>query len=408
MWKNFFVLYVFCNANLVSAKTLDQVLNHLNQHPLAQAYQDEALGQEQSISAKGSWGDPKLSVSAVNFPKDSLSRNQSMMTGIQVSVGQNISLSGKSSAMEDAAKEKAQALDATGRQFQRELEKSVWEMAISKYRLEELQSILMENRTWIEDNLKVSKQLYTNGKIPQQGVLDIQIRRSQIEAQISDVQYQIKALSHKLSTLLGEEIKEFKIDSSDWTYLDRWQSENKSENDYEWKKLKHLSSMAEHSFSAKKRNLIPDIQLGFSYTKRNQMDGLGDFVGASISFPIPTSSLRYGEKTEAYYQKLSSEKRLQFYESSRPKKLGQISVEIEGLKSQLKILKESTLKFAKTSRDVNAKSYARGSSDYIELLRSELQYQNQRIEKINLESQLRNQKLNYLFFKGESLVKGGV
>ena len=150
--------------------------------------------------------------------------------------------------------------------------------------------------------------------------------------------------------------------------------------------------------------MIPDVEVGFNYTKRNDIDGLGDFVGASLTFEIPTSSKRFGEKEESYYQKLSAQKKLEYYKKSKPHALLRIKTEIEDFQRQIHILNESTLKFSRTSRDIISKSYVRGQSDYLELLRSELQYQNQRIDKVNLVALLRLAKLNYRYIAGDSLM----
>ena len=75
----------------------------------------------------------------------------------------------------------------------------------------------------------------------------------------------------------------------------------------------------------------------------------------------------------------------------------------ENIEKQLEILRQETLKFARSSRTITAKSYSRGGSDYVELLRSELQYQKQLLNEVDLVSSLKNYKLNYLFLKGDNL-----
>ena len=74
--------------------------------------------------------------------------------------------------------------------------------------------------------------------------------------------------------------------------------------------------------------------------------------------------------------------------------------------NQLQVLQKETLKYSKSSRDVTAKSYSRGGAVYVELLRSELQYQNQLIKEINLIANLKTKKINYLFVNGSSLRTG--
>jgi len=399
-------------SHSISAMTLNEALLSLEDHKLVQSQLDTAKGLKEFSQAQGSWGDPKLTISAMNFPRETLSRDDSMMTGIQIGLSQKIALSNKYGLAKEAYKDKAQVKQYVGKQYQRELAYALWEMAIEQTRLKEVEKILNENLGWLESNLKISKQLYRNGKIPQQAILDIQIRRGRLKGQIINISHSISSLHYKLASLLGvQEINELIVSSDDWTFLEKMKKELETrgdqavENDFELEKLKHNVKYSETQLKVKERNFIPDLQIGLNYTKRNDRDGLGDFVGASVSFDLPTSDMRYAQRSEAYYQKLSAHKELQHYQLSKPHRLRQIDNDIADILEQLHILRKSTLQFAKTSREVSAKSYARGQTDYLKLLSSELQYQNQRIEEIGLKAKLRRARAMYLLVKGARLQK---
>tara|TARA_Y100000768_G_scaffold342111_1_gene286977 strand:+ start:4856 stop:5350 length:495 start_codon:yes stop_codon:yes gene_type:complete len=158
--------------------------------------------------------------------------------------------------------------------------------------------------------------------------------------------------------------------------------------------------------SAQNRDLFPDLTFGLTYTKRNDIDGLGDFVGASVSFPIPTSSKKYASKKSAVATKAMSEAKLRHYKLNKTNTLARLNVQIEDLNNQLRVLNNEVLKFAQSSRNIVSRSYARGGTDYLELLRSELQYQNQRLKKTALSAAIKNQKLNYLYLNGGKLTPG--
>ncbi len=399
-------------SHSTSAMTLNEALLSLEDHKLVQSQLDTAKSMKEFSQAQGSWGDPKLTISAMNFPRDTLSRDDSMMTGIQVGLSQKIALSNKYGLAKEAYKDKALVKQYVGKQYQRELAYGLWEMAIEQTRLKEVEKILNENLGWLESNLKISKQLYRNGKIPQQAILDIQIRRGRLKGQIINISHSISSLHYKLASLLGQqEVNELRVSNNDWIFLEEMKKElEKSsdealKNDFELEKLKHNVKYSEAQLKVKERNFIPDLQIGLNYTKRNDRDGLGDFVGASVSFDLPTSDSRYAQRSEAHYQKLSAHKELQHYQLSKPHRLRQIDNDISDVLEQLNILRKSTLQFAKTSREVSAKSYARGQTDYLKLLSSELEYQNQRIEEIGLKAKLRRARVMYLFVKGARLQK---
>ena len=405
-------ILIFLSSNSIAAITLHEALLSLEDHKLVQSQLDSAKAMNEYSQAQGSWGDPKLTVSAMNFPRENLSRNESMMTGIQVGLSQKIALSNKYGLAKEAYKDKALIKQYSGKQYQRELAYALWEMAIEQTRLEEERKILNENLGWLESNLNISKQLYRNGKIPQQALLDIQIRKGRLKGQIVNINHSVSSVHYKLAYLLGQQkVDPLLITVQDWTFLEEMKkayevsSDLTEEKDFELEKLKHNVKYSENQLKVKERNFIPDLQIGLNYTKRNDRDGLGDFVGASVSFDLPTSDMRYAQRSEAHYQKLSAHKELQHYQLSKPHRLRQIDNDISDILEQLNILRKSTLQFAKTSREVSAKSYARGQSDYLRLLNSELQYQNQRIEEIGLKAKLRRARVLYLFVKGGRLIK---
>ena len=389
-------------------KSFNELLEMLDKHELVSSEREKANALMQMARKNGSWGDPKLNISAMNFPVDSLKYNESMMTGVQLGLSQKLSLSGKYGKLKESGEESFKSKLASSKQLKRELARYLWLLGIEKEKLERINQILKENLNWLESNLKVSKRLYSTGKSPQQAVLDIQIRKSELTALIDQNKFEKESLKHKVSSLFeSEQLIDINLSTIKWSYLDRWRE---SSNKYDFKKeeLVHQLKSDEIKVMAQNRNLLPDITLGVSYTKRNDLDGLGDFVGASITIPIPSSSSRYAARKSSIYQKSATQKKLRNYIATKPSTLKSIELRINDLANQLKILKKQTLEFAKSSRDITAKSYARGGADYLELLRSELQYQSQLIKEANLLSNLKAQKLSYFFINGDALGLGSL
>lgn len=385
------------------AESFNELLGKLDKHNLIQARLNKVKSIKEKAKAEGSWGDPLLKVSAINYPKGSLSRNKSMMTGIQLGISQKVGISGKYAKLERSQQESSKSYLAGTLQLKREFVKMLWSLAIDKELLVEQVKVLKENFTWIEDNLKVTNRLYSTGKVPQQAVLDIQIRKSELRAQIDQISYALNALKYQISSLLDStEVLDLDLTTMPWNYLKGWKTAQQK-YDYKEQQLSHHLQASELNVSAQRRNIIPDITVGVTYTKRNRLDGLGDFVGANISFPLPTSDSRYAGKSAALYQKLEAENSYRHYRENKPHFLKNIEFEIQNIGNQLHIIKRDTLKFAKSSRDITAKSYSRGGADYVELLRAEIQYQNQLLKEIKLVSQLKTKQVEYLFTKGDDL-----
>ncbi|MBD66223.1 MAG: hypothetical protein CME62_13515 [Halobacteriovoraceae bacterium] len=157
--------------------SFDKAIDSLNEHELIKVDSLAVTAIENDATAAGSWGDPRLSVAAVNYPQDSLAHDESMMTGVQLGIMQTISLSGKYDKLNDSVLEKSLAAKSDQLQTRRNLLKKLWELAIVQEKLRSEKAILNENYKWLDTNLKVSKKLYTNGKIPQQAVLDIKLEK---------------------------------------------------------------------------------------------------------------------------------------------------------------------------------------------------------------------------------------
>tara|TARA_Y100000741_G_scaffold117884_1_gene88469 strand:+ start:86 stop:301 length:216 start_codon:yes stop_codon:yes gene_type:complete len=69
----------------------------------------------------------------------------------------------------------------------------------------------------------------------------------------------------------------------------------------------------------------------------------------------------------------------------------------------LSILKEKTIKFARNSREITAKSYGLGNSTYVELLQSELKLQKILMNKVMLEAKRDIKRATLKYVKGEPL-----
>lgn len=386
--------------------SFEELVGKLDKHNLLQARLNKVRAIQEQAKASGSWGDPMLKVAAMNYPKRSLSRNKSMMTGIQLGISQKIGISGKYGKLEESQQESSKSYFAGTLQLKREFVKTLWSLAIDKELLIGQKQVLKDNLTWVEDNLKVTNRLYSTGKVPQQAVLDIQIRKSELHAQIDKIGYALSALKYRLTSLLDStEVLDVDLKTIPWDYLKDWKKAGEK-FDYKDQQLSHRLQASELNVSAQRRNVIPDITVGVTYTKRNRLDGLGDFVGANISFPLPTSDSRYAVKSAALYQKLEAQSSYRNYRENKPHLLKKIEFQIKDISNQLDIIKRDTLRFAKSSRDVTAKSYSRGGADYVELLRAEIQYQNQLLKKIKLISQLKTKQVDYLFTKGDDLKMG--
>lgn len=381
------------------AMSFQDAIKQLEKHESIQSLEYKSKAIEEMAEQKGSWGDPKFKLAAKNFPRETLNDDETPMTGIEFGISQKISLTPKFSKIKNSFKLNSEAVRLNSKDHRNILILNLWNLLISERRIIEELKILEENMLWIQKILNVSKKLYSTGKTNQQGLLDIQIRKSEIENQISNKKYEKLQVEDQLKFLIGE--KQIDKSSIPWNILK--QTKDHKHNDYREEKFKALLNAKEQKLAASKLNYIPDMTFSVGYTKRSNIDGRGDFLGASVSFPLPFSGEKYAAHSHATQEKYQAEKQLKNFQRQKDRDVAVTEKEIAKITNELKILSDKTIKFAQNSRSITSKSYGLGNSSYVELLQSEFKLQKILLHKANLKSKLDIKKINLKYLKGDSL-----
>ena len=379
--------------------TFNEAINILEKHESIDSikYKSKALGEQADL--KGSWGDPMFKIAAKNFPKDSLERDQTPMTGIEFGLSQKISLTTKYGVMANAFDSLSKAYEYEADDKKQALTKGMWDILIFKRKITEELDILKENDAWISKILKVSKRLYSTGKTSQQALLDIQIRKSEIERELINKKYELESLDDRLHYLIGT--SNIETNSIPWTILNEV---SKNVNDNRELSLKEKLKAKDFSLNTSKLNYIPDVTVSVGYTKRSDIDGNGDFLGASLSFPLPFSGEKYSKHAQAVNEKVEAVKRYENYKKEKKRDIAILQKDIRMLLSELDIISKKTIKFAMNSREITAKSYGLGNSSYVELLQSELKLQKILMHKVMLEATRDIKRATLKYVKGEPLI----
>ena len=172
MLKVLIVVFIFC-TNTVFAYTFIDAVKTIESHDSVESLTNESKAITIEGEVKGSWGDPMFRVAAKNFPYETMTDDQTPMTGIEFGVSQKIALTTKYGNIEDAFKSMGKSRGHQAVDKKEELIKNLWIVLIDDKRLNEEIIIIKENIDWIKKILKVSKRLYANGKITQQALLEI-------------------------------------------------------------------------------------------------------------------------------------------------------------------------------------------------------------------------------------------
>jgi len=161
--------------------TFNDAAKAIESHDSVDALLQSAKSFEEEGDIKGSWGDPKFKIAAKNYPVDSFNNDETPMTGIEFGLSQKIALTNRYGKIENSFDAMADSHSFASDDQKRLLIKSLWELSIEKRGLMDQKKIIEENLSWVEKMLAVSNKLYANGKVNQQSLLDMQIRKSELE-----------------------------------------------------------------------------------------------------------------------------------------------------------------------------------------------------------------------------------
>ena len=393
----FFTFFsVFASTYAIS---FDEAIRLIKQHDTVKSLEDDSKIATEASLLDSSWGDPSLKIAAKNFPKDSLDFDQTPMTGLEFSLSQKIPLTTKNGNMRDSKDSISRSIQYDSIYQNRNLEKKVWTLLVNSRRLKEEVEILKFNLSWVNKMLKVTKKLYANGRATQQALLELQIRKSEIDIKLGNREHDLSAQDEMIFYIIGKR-ERIDVDSIPWKLLEE---ESKDIKDVKELSLKSKLSASDSYLSSKELGVIPDITVSLGYTKRSDIDSNGDFVSASISFPLPFLDKKYADKAIAIHSKSRSTINLNNYRNLKKQKVFHLQHEEEKISSELKILNTKTIKFAENSRKITSKSYSLGSSSYVELLQSELKLQSLLVKRSNLNAKLSIAHINRKFLLGEKL-----
>ncbi len=395
--KIFAASILLLTVNL-KAITFEEAFLTLQKHESVESALFKYKAGSEEAKLKGSWGDPKFKIAAKNLPIDTLSFSQTPMTGVEFGVSQKIPLTSKYRNIKSAFESLSEAYHYEAKDKKKNLIKAFWEILILKRRLTQELSILNDNRIWIEKILKVSKRLYATGKVSQQAILEIQIRKAEVERDISNKDYELSQIEDKLIYLIGDHKVEER--SIPWVSL---QASTSKRVDYKELGLQEKLNAKEYSLNASRLNHIPDMTVSLGYTQRSDIDGHGDFISAAITFPIPISDERYSKYGMAMQEKFQALRHYENYKRAKSRDIALLSKEVQKLISEIEILDTKIIKFAVNSRYITSKSYGIGNATYIELLQSELKLQSILIHKVALEAKRDMKRVALKYIKGEPL-----
>lgn len=393
------VLLIYPSLSFGKSISFKDALDNIRKHPQISAINHKANSLESMAKVAGSWGAPTFKVAAKNFPSDSYDSTKTPMTGVEYSISQKLSFSTSFSKKERAMLLASESAGFESKLKVQEMAASLWSLLISKRRLKETVKIYEENLKWLSNTYNVSKKLYSSGKISQQALLEFQIRISSLETEIRNTNFQIEEVDESLSYLIGADLK-IDLKTVPWDSL----LTTTKVNDYEESSLVKQVASQDSLISSQALSFLPDPMISIGYTKREFEDGLGDFLSAAISFPLPISSKDFGLYEKAISDRSIAQMKLEDYKLKKKFLVKKSLIKLKKISSEVATLESSSIVFAENAKKITSKSYSLGEASYVELLQSELKLRDLQIRKISLEAEKLNTATELKRISGANLI----
>lgn len=377
-------LVVTLIALFCSGLSFNEVVERLANHPAVTVFDSQASAQQAASQRLASWGDPLLKVANKN------------LVNIELGVSQTLPLTNKYRLLGEVSKALQQKASYNAKHNKRLLVKQLWQIVITSRELTASRAILEENRGWLVKALRISRQLYANGKVEQRAVLALQIRQSELDSQLSSNHRAIQEQLASLSYLVSEQVGSI-VDEIPWTIL----TTNNISNDPQEQALVAQLRAKTVSTKAQQAALISDLTVSASYSHNIEMSQSTIMLG--VAMPLPLSAKSSATYQQALHEQQRAELVLVDYRRNKASELLRYRQQIKRLASELTILTNTTVPLATDAKRLAFISYKLAKASYHELLQSELKLQALLLRQATLQAKLAQARLEYKFRNGERL-----
>lgn len=372
------LLVVLCLlTSPVQAATLDQLVQEaLTNNPDLAA--SRARWQQSTYKAPqvGSLKDPVLSFALINYPNDTLSSNDTPMTGNTVTLAQAFPFPGKLGTRAALADEQARWFEAVYQDKHFQLARQVKDAWYRLYFKERAIVVTERNLALVDDIIRLTEVRYETGSGLQQDVLKVQVERSRFMERLMSLRQQRSVVQAELNRLLDRppggtydtpEELDLVVLEQDIELFQQVGSEKRPLNSaYQAliKRYRHQKKLAELDY-------YPDINLwaGWRFRDDGLADGGTDFVSAGISFNLPVyREKRRAATSEAMAALRMAERQLRDFQNSVTESIQNAYARMEETRQQTKLYQEGIIPQTGQSFRAALGSYQVGKVEFISLL----------------------------------------
>ena len=361
----------------LQAEVLDQLVNEalVNNPGLAAA---KALWQQTTYKSPqvGSLKDPVLSFALSNYPSDTLSSNDTPMTGNELKLSQAFPFPGKLKNRSALAEEQARWFEAVYQDKHYQIARRVKDAWYRLYYNDRATVVTERNLALVDDIIRVTEVRYETGSGLQQDVLKAQVQRSRFMERLMSLRQQRSVVLAELNRLLNRPsgmayevpvaLELTVMEQSLETFQNAAAEKRPMSSAYQSliKRYRYQSRLAE-------LDDYPDMTVFASWRFRDDdlIDGGTDFVSAGISFTLPVyRDRRRAAKAEALAAVRMAERQSEEFHNSVSESIQNAYARMEETQQQAELYQKGII--PQTSQNFQAAlgSYQVGKLEFISLL----------------------------------------
>jgi cobalt-zinc-cadmium efflux system outer membrane protein len=291
------VVLALAAVGLLNAQTLDGlVAKVLSQNPEIKMLESQAKAAEEEAAISGKLDNPQLGIQVTNIDfADPTKRNIESMQQVMYSLSQNIPITSKLSARQEAKRSIAESTKHRVSQKKLDIELAVKQSAYELEKAKETKKIYEKYLQTLKFALELARTSNTMGDTPHNELIRGDMEIASFMRKIIDLESEEQMQKRKLQSF-GT-----KIDEEVYISLDMPKTEVKNitiDSSNEYASANTMVSSAQKELRSEKLSLIPDIGLTVGYASSDTKFRDYWFFGISIPLPI------YGKENASIREKV--------------------------------------------------------------------------------------------------------
>jgi outer membrane protein TolC len=343
---------------------------------MLQAAREGVVAAEERIGPAGTLPDPQISGQLMNRAPPSFSFTSNLMTQNQLGVMQTIPFPGKQGAARNAAEHNAAAASADADEQTRMLASEVRMHYFDVAYADRALDVMRQTRGLLREFLDVSTTMYAVGSAVQQDVLRAQIEVGRMAEEITRMTQDRLAMAARLDALLGRDATA----AVPPLELPEPAGELPAPDSLVARALKGRPALragaervaaAEASLSGARRELFPDLQLGWAYNWSFSLKNSQNFMFA-VNLPIFAPWRQLPMRREAAAMRDMSRAELLNLRNETVAKIIETRARAEQDRNLARLYQTSIVPQARTAVQASLASYRVGRLSFMELIDNQM------------------------------------